>query len=137
MGNETKKPIGKPLIDGPFASPFAEGAARLAAIVRPGEPMPPLQVSKPCDRMSAISPDEAWGRRFMSMSIGPDLSRPIAPPPPVIEPVEQAVLAPRNEIAPERNVASAFAKPGKVQPIGAAIGKPVRRSLLSRMFSRS
>jgi len=134
MGNETKK-----LIDTKLASPFAEGAARLAAIARPGDPAPAFEPVAPGDRMSAISPDEAWGRRFMSMSIGPDLSRPIAPPLPVLDaPVEHAaVLAPKPEIVPERNVAAAFAKPGKPQPIGAAIGKPVRRSLLSRMFSRS
>ena len=50
---------------------------------------------------------------------------------------EQAVLAVRDAVvAPEPALAKAFAKPGKPVPIGAAIGKPVRRSLLDRVFSR-
>jgi hypothetical protein len=122
------------LMDTSRRSAFAQGAARLDAIARPGGPSLPIPETAPGDRMAAISPDETWSRRFMSMGIGPDLARPIAPPMPQMEPVEETVLVAREQIAPERNLAQAFGKPGRAEPIGATIGKPVRRSLLGRLF---
>jgi hypothetical protein len=121
------------LMDGSRRSAFAAGAARLGALARPGEPHAPIPEAAPGDRMSAVSPDEAWSRRFMSAGIGPDLTRPMAP----VQPIEQAVLAVQEAVvAPEPALAKAFAKPGKPGPIGAVIGKPVRRSLLARVFGR-
>ena len=50
--------------------------------------------------------------------------------------------APAEDLAPTRSFAntgakSAAAKPEKPGPIGLAIGKPVRRSLVARLFSKS
>jgi hypothetical protein len=114
------------LVDGPRRSAFVEGAARLDAIARPGAQNG--EVTEARDRMSAVSPDEVWNRRFMSMGIGPDV--PLRAPP-----VPRPSLAPQPELAPpEPLVARGAARVQKGGAIGAAIGKPARRSLLTRLF---
>jgi len=81
---------------------------------------------------AAVSPDEAWSKRFMSMGIGPQKAAPIPPltatrpaPQTKTEPVAAAAVRPKA------------ARPEKPQPIGAYIGKPPRRSLLRRLFRKS
>jgi hypothetical protein len=118
------------LMDGPVRSAFLDSAARLDRIARPSDQNGEAPLTAAPDRMAAVSPDEAWSRRFMSMGIGPDLSRPLPP-------VPQPELAPREEIAPEPALRREFSKPGKPMPIGLAIGKPMRRSLLARVFGRN
>ena len=110
-------------------SNFIESASRLDRIARPGEQNGGASVLQPASsRMAAVSPDEAWTKRFMSMGIGPQAAAPLAMPRPAL----------KTEAAPAAMTAQPqkLAKPGKPQPIGAAIGKPVRRSLLGRMFRR-
>jgi hypothetical protein len=121
----------KSLMNGPRPGPFAESAARFAAIARPNDPAP--EAAAPADRISAVSPDEAWSRRFMSMGIGPDknFAGPI-PPIPAPDLAAAQEFAPQAELAPKKTLA----RPEKGGPIGLAIGKPVRRSLVSRLFGR-
>lgn len=126
----------KILLDKPRRSPFVEGAARMNAIARPGEQNGDVPFVAAADRLAAISPDEAWSRRFASMAIGPAAGAPGQPPIPKPE------LAPAKDLAPTRSFAnsgakSAAAKPQKPGPIGLAIGKPVRRSLMARLFTKS
>jgi len=116
------------LNDGPRRSAFVEGAARLDRIARPGEQngeARPLQAA--ADRMSAISPDEAWAKRFMSMGIGPGKNRPA---PAVSIPDLALMERAAPEPAPRREV-SRSAKP---VPIGVHIGKPMRRSWFGRLI---
>ncbi len=121
----------KTLMDGPKRSAFAESAARLDAIARPLEQNSPMAPA--ADRMTAVSPDEAWSRRFMSTGIGPDLAKPYEPAPPIPQPQ----LAPVEEIvAPAASLHRAFGRPDMAGPIGLAIGKPVKRPLLARLFGR-
>jgi hypothetical protein len=132
MGLETKriKPMasGTKLNDGPRRSAFVEGAARLDRIARPGEQngeARPLQAA--ADRMSAISPDEAWAKRFMSAGIGPGKNRPV---PAMSIPDLALVERTAPEPAPRREIS----KSAKPVPIGVHIGKPMRRSLFSRLI---
>ncbi|HEY8698141.1 MAG TPA: hypothetical protein VIM02_11010, partial [Rhizomicrobium sp.] len=67
---ETRK-----LSDRPLRSAFAEAAERLEQTARAVKTQqveetqgPPLGVPH---RMTAISPDEAWSRKYMSQAIGP------------------------------------------------------------------
>lgn len=116
-----KTPKDAPLASGPSRSAFADSAARLNAIARPGEQSGDAPFAAAAGRIAAISPDETWNRRFMSAAIGPAQAIPAVPMP---------KLVPQQEFAPTRSAA----KPEKPGPIGAAIGKPIRRSLLSRVF---
>ncbi|HEY2071790.1 MAG TPA: hypothetical protein VGG48_19680 [Rhizomicrobium sp.] len=125
---ETKRLMDQP----PRRSAFAEGVARLDAIAKPLGGTDELRSS--VGRTSAVNPDEAWNRNFMSMGIGPDTLNPPSPP------AARPVIAPQEELAPVRAVEPAapnreFGKPSlKSGLIGAAIGKPQRRSFLSRLI---
>jgi hypothetical protein len=117
------------LTEGPKRSAFVEGAARLDRIARPTEQSREAPPPSGQGRMTAVSPDEAWARRFMSQGIGPGLERPApAISMPDLALVESAAPAPMTP--PRRE----FSKPGKPVPIGVAIGKPVRRSWLGRLI---
>ncbi|HTQ12325.1 MAG TPA: hypothetical protein VMH86_00515 [Rhizomicrobium sp.] len=115
------------LIDTSRRSAFLDGAARLNAIARPGEQNGESPFVAAQDRLTAVSPDEVWNRRFMSMAIGPATTTFAATPP---------AARPEPSAMEERAPARTLARPEKPGPIGAAIGKPIRRSLLSRMFGR-
>jgi hypothetical protein len=120
---------GTKLNGGPRRSAFVEGAARLDRIARPGEQngeARPLQAA--ADRMSAISPDEAWAKRFMSAGIGPGKNRP-APAMSIPDLALVERTAPEPAPQPRREIS----KSAKPLPIGAAIGKPMRRSWLGRL----
>jgi hypothetical protein len=122
----------KSLLDGQRANPFAESVARFAAIARPNDPAP--EAAPAADRISAVSPDEVWSRRFMSMGIGPDKN--FAGPVPRIPAPDLAAtpeeFAPQTELVPQK----ALGRPDKSGPIGLAIGKPVRRSLMAKLLGR-
>lgn len=128
---ETRK-----LSDRPLRSAFAEAAERLEQTARAVKTRqveetqgPPLGVPH---RMTAISPDEAWSKRYMSQAIGPRMD----PMPfsgtslhaPLIVPTPQKVA--ERAFAPEPIVLKRGA------PIGADIGRtvPQRRSWLGRLF---
>lgn len=123
----------KSLLDRPLRSTFVESAARLARIARPGEQngegLAPLQAA--ADRMSAVSPDESWAKRFMSMGIGPRAERSsvLANPP-----IPRPKPAPKEQAAPAPQASRRLAKPEKPMPMGAQIGKPVRRSWFGRLI---
>jgi hypothetical protein len=121
------------LTDGPRRSAFVESAARLDRIARPGEQNgeAPAPLQAAADRMAAVSPDETWAKRFMSMGIGPDMERSSALANP---PLPRPKLAPKQQAAPAPQMGRRLAKPEKPMPIGAHIGKPVRRSLLGRLI---
>jgi hypothetical protein len=135
MGIEAKRiePMAdiRKLNDGPRRSAFVEGAARLDSIARPGgqngEAPAPLQAA--ADRMAAISPDEAWSKRFMSQGIGPGKNG----PEPAVS-IPDLALMESAPPKPEPPLRREFSKPGKPLPIGAAIGKPMRRSWLGRLI---
>ena len=119
------------LNDGPRRSAFVEGAARLDRIARPGEQNgeAPAPLQAAADRMAAISPDETWAKRFMSMGIGPERSSALANPP-----IPRPKLAPKEQAAPAPQMSRRLARSEKPMPIGAQIGKPARRSLLARLL---
>ena len=124
---------GKKLTDGPRRSAFVESAARLDRIARPGEQNgeAPAPLQAAADRLAAISPDETWAKRFMSMGIGPDRERSSALTDP---PVPRPKLAPKPQASPASQMGRRLARPEKPMPIGAQIGKPLRRSLLARLL---
>lgn len=111
-------------------SAFIEGAVRLDRVARPGEQngAVPILLTEPPSRMAAVSPDEAWSKRFMSMGIGPQKAAPIPP---------LTATKPATKAEPVAAARPKAVRPEKPQPIGAYIGKPVRRSLLRRLFRKS
>ncbi|MGH6871759.1 MAG: hypothetical protein ACREHE_09645 [Rhizomicrobium sp.] len=125
----TRKPFDAPLMARSGRSAFLEGAARLNAIARPGEQNGDMPFTAAQDRLTAVSPDETWNRRFMSMAIGPATNT--LSHAPAEAPLARPDLVLKEDLAPARK---SLARPDKPGPIGAAIGKPPRRSLLSRML---
>ncbi|HWA90823.1 MAG TPA: hypothetical protein VG889_12360 [Rhizomicrobium sp.] len=137
----------------PRAGALAEGAerlGRLANIVK-DQQLERVQsgVRRPDSEAYVASPEEAWSKKYMIQCVGPVCT---------VRPTDEgALLLPRFQpepepqaLAPKRSIAVTPApaaedmpKPqaarGKraAEPIGLAIGKPVRkRSLLGRMFGR-
>jgi hypothetical protein len=127
---------------GQGSSAFAAGAARLEQIARSLKPQQAdegqgsLQAAS--SRLMAISPDEMWARQFSSQCIGPVCFK-VAPGsdmalPPLTQSM-QAVAPVRQAAVPQAAPATrAAAMPSRPMPIGAVIGKPVRRSFFRRLF---
>jgi hypothetical protein len=129
--------------NGQSSSALAAGAERLEQIARSlktqqiEERQGPLQAG--ASRLLAISPDEMWARQFSSQCIGPVCFKvapgsemPLPPLSRAIQsfgPVRQTAA---QQLAPQ--VSRAAAVPGRPVPIGALIGKPVRRSFFRRLF---
>jgi hypothetical protein len=124
---------------------FVTGAERLEQIARSLKTQQieehqghsPLQVAS--SRLMAISPDEMWARQFSSQCIGPVCFKVAPGSDMALPPLTRAI----QSIAPARPavaqpVAAQTAKtpsaPSKPMPIGALIGKPVRRSFFRRLF---
>lgn len=129
--------------NGQGSSAFAAGAARLEQIARSLKPQQvnegesSLQVAS--SRLMAISPDEMWARQFSSQCIGPVCFK-VAPGsdmalPPLTQSM-QAVAPVRQAAVPQAPtpVTKAAATPSRPMPIGAVIGKPIRRSFFRRLF---
>ena len=132
------------------SGPLAEGAERLARVANivKDQQLARTQsgAQRPESETFVLSPEEAWSKKYMIQCVGPVCTvRPtaegalllprFAPAPP---PARMA--APSREIAPEKPLqkqASAPARPSRkaaAEPIGVAIGKPVRRrSWLGRL----
>jgi hypothetical protein len=126
---------------------FADSAERLEQIARSlktqqiGERQGAGALQTASSRLMAVSPDEMWARQFSSQCIGPICFKAapgsdIAVPPlsqamQSFAPVRQAqAYAPPQAAAPVRTAATASAE----THIGASLGKPMRRSLLKRVF---
>jgi hypothetical protein len=124
---------------------FAAGAERLEQIARSlktqqieeHQGRSPLQVAS--SRLMAISPDEMWARQFSSQCIGPVCFK-VAPGsdmalPPLTRAIQSTVPV-RTATAPPAapQAVKTASAPSKPMPIGAVIGKPVRRSFFRRLF---
>jgi len=128
---ETRK-----LSDRPLSSAFAEAAERLEQTARAVKTQqveetqgPPLGAPH---RMTAISPDEAWSRKYMSQAIGPRMD----PLPFSGTSLHVPPIVPAAPKLAERAFASEPIVPKRGAPIGADIGRalPQRRSWLARLF---
>jgi hypothetical protein len=137
----------------PRAGALADGAERLGRLASTVKDQQLERVQsgarRPESEVYVASPEEAWSKKYMIQCVGPVCT---------VRPTDEgaALLLPRFQpepkaLGPERSIAVAApeAPPAPVvpmraaagrtqaQPIGIAIGKPVRkRSLLGRMFGR-
>lgn len=129
---ETRKSL-----DQPLRSAFADAAGRLEQVAHSvkaqqaheTQPPPP---SGAAHRMTAVSPDEAWSRKYMSQAIGPRLDpMPLAGLSRHVPPIVPAAAG-----LSERPFAAQPVVPKRGAPIGADIGRagPHRRSWLARLF---
>jgi hypothetical protein len=125
----------KGLLDGAAGDALSEGAARFDRLIESVKAQPaapaasaPQPVRNP---LMAVSPEENWAKRFDTQAVGSDFGARL---PVDIAPLPHAVVVPVPQIVPSR-AAEALARPS-VQPLGAEIGKPVRRSWLGRVFGR-
>ena len=141
--------------NGQGGSAFAAGAERLEQVARSlktqqieeKQGRSPLQVAS--SRLMAISPDEMWARQFSSQCIGPVCFK-VAPGsdmtlPPLTQaiqsfesartaiPVQPPPPQMAKAVSPPQMVRTA-STPSKPMPIGALIGKPVRRGFFRRLF---
>jgi hypothetical protein len=124
---------------------FAAGAERLEQVARSLKTQQieqhqgrgPLQAAS--SRLMAISPDEMWARQFSSQCIGPVCFKVAPGSDMALPPLTQAI----QSFAPVRQTAAIPAAsqpvktasaPSKPMPIGAVIGKPVRRGFFRRLF---
>jgi O-acetyl-ADP-ribose deacetylase (regulator of RNase III) len=127
----------------------AERLGRVASVVKDQQiARNQSGVRAPEGDVFTLSPEEAWTRKYMIQCVGPVCT---------IQPTEAAALllprfapaaaakqAPQNvEIAPQKQPEPLVAAPARsgrkaaMEPIGLAIGKPVRkRSLIGRLFRR-
>lgn len=130
-------------------SRFMESAERLDGVVRAlkmqqiGERQGPVQLTPA--NMTAASPDELWAKQFATQCIGPVCFK-IAPGsemalPSLSQSLQSLSPSHQNAYAPPREAArpTASAAPAastRATHIGAALGKPMRRGLIARMFGR-
>jgi len=139
------------LSDTPRSGPLAEAAERLdrvVSIVKDQQRARTNSGERPKEsEVFVLSPEEAWSKKYMIQCVGPVCT---------IRPTEAgALLLPRFQpAAPASRAAPSLAfapqkapetraepviRPQRAavpEPIGLVIGKPVRRSLLGRLFGR-
>jgi hypothetical protein len=138
------------LSDRPRSGALADAAERLgrvASIVKDQQiARNQSGVRPPESEVYVQSPEEAWSKKYMIQCVGPICT---------IQPTEAAaMLLPRFapapaakrtaqsvELAPQKPASAVPAAPAArktaAQPIGVAIGKPIRkRSLIGRLFRR-
>jgi hypothetical protein len=130
------------------SSRFMESAERLDGVVRAlkmqqiGERQGPVQLTPA--NMTAASPDELWAKQFATQCIGPVCFK-VAPGSEMTFPtLTQSLqnLPPSRQSAyapPHEKTAAVSVSPqatARATHIGAAVGKPMRRSLIARMFGR-
>jgi hypothetical protein len=139
------------LSDTQRSGPLAEAADRLdrvVSIVKDQQRARTNSGERPKDsEVFVLSPEEAWSKKYMIQCVGPVCTiRPteegalllprFAPAPPVKQVAASLEIAPQKapDVMGERARPRQKAAP---EPIGLAIGKPVRkRSLLGRLFGR-
>ena len=131
--------------NGQSGGAFAAGAERLEQIARSlktqqieeHQGRSPLQVAS--SRLMAISPDEMWARQFSSQCIGPVCFK-VAPGsdmalPPLTRAIQSAAPVRPTVVQPvAAQPARTASVPLKPVPIGAVIGKPIRRGFFRRLF---
>jgi hypothetical protein len=128
---ETRKSL-----DQPLRSAFADAAGRLEQVAHSVKAQQAQETQPPppsgADRMTAISPDEAWSRKYMSQAIGPRLD----PMPLVGLSRHVPPIVPAAAGLSERAFSAQPVVPKRGAPIGADIGRglPQRRSWLARLF---
>lgn len=129
-------------------SRFMESAARLEGVVRA---LKTRQIEERQGRMqfapgnlSADSPDELWAKQFATQCIGPVCFKVVPGTDMALPPLTQSL----QSFPPAHHSADAAPSPAHARsaaavpsnaghgPIGAAIGKPVRRGLVARVFRR-
>ena len=124
---------------------FAAGAERLEQVARSLksrqiEEQQGTSFQVASSRMMAVSPDEMWARQFSSQCIGPVCFKTAPGSDMALPPLTHALqgFVPVRQGAASSPAAPVASKSFEKQvPMGAAIGKPVRRSLLQRMFSKA
>ena len=145
MSNPFK--LGDVALSGPLAE-AAERLDRVVSIVKDQQRARTNSGERPKDsEVFVLSPEEAWSKKYMIQCVGPVCTvRPteegalllprFAPMPPVKQAAASLEIAPQR--APEVRIEPApKVRKSAPEPIGLAIGKPVRkRSLLGRMFGR-
>lgn len=129
-------------------SRFTESAARLEGVVRA---LKTRQIEEHQGRvqfapwrLAAESPDELWAKQFATQCIGPVCFK-VAPGedmalPPLTRSLQSFPAAQQGSCPAPQVIAepvAAVSVNAKPQPIGVAIGKPIRRGLFARMFRRS
>ncbi|HEY2032070.1 MAG TPA: hypothetical protein VGH02_00135 [Rhizomicrobium sp.] len=130
-------------------SRFMESAERLEGVVRAlktrqiEEWQGPVQLVS--GRMTAASPDELWAKQFATQCIGPVCFK-VAPGsdmalPPLTQSLQSLPPARQSAYAPPPAAVrpAIVAIPHKIETdshIGAALGKPMRRSLFAKIFGR-
>jgi len=141
--------------DTPRSGPLADAAERLdrvVSIVRDQQRARTNSGERPKEsEVFVLSPEEAWSKKYMIQCVGPVCTirpteegalllprfAPAPPAPPVRQAAANVEIAPAQ---PAKTPAAPAARPGRkaaAEPIGLAIGKPVRRrSLLGRLFGR-
>jgi hypothetical protein len=138
------------LSDAPRSGPLAEAAERLERVANVVKDQQLARTRsgarRPESEAFVLSPEEAWSKKYMIQCVGPVCTvRPTAegalllprfvPAPPARTAAVSRAIVP--EKAPEIRL-NAQARPGvraAVEPIGLAIGKPVRRrSWFGRLF---
>jgi hypothetical protein len=148
------------LNDRPRAGALADAAERLgrvASVVKdqqiarnqPGHRPPESDVF-------ALSPEEAWSKKYMIQCVGPVctiqptveakqpadaaallLPRFAAGPAVVAQAPQTVAVEPSNPVAARADIPARPSRKAAAEPIGLAIGKPVRkRSLIGRLFRR-
>lgn len=137
------------LSDAPRSGPLADAARRLESVVNIVKDQQLARTQsgarKPESETFVLSPEEAWSKKYMIQCVGPVCTvRPTAEGalllPRFVPAAPVQAAAPSREIAPAKNARPVEKAPGRAvraaaEPIGLAIGKPVRpRSWLGRLL---
>ncbi len=122
------------MTDRPLSTPIgslADGAERLERVARAVKEQQLTQntpVLTPITNPFAISPDEAWSRRYMTAGIGPaEFQWPELPGMPQLPPQAGQVFAARPAPAPAATAKPQSAGDVRPGPIGAVLAKPAKK----------
>ena len=140
------------LSEQPRAGALADAAERLgrvASVVKDQQIARNQSGSRlPESEVFTLSPEEAWSKKYMIQCVGPvctiqptsDAAALLLPrfaPAPAARAPQTVALAPENPLALKAESPVRPSRKAAAEPIGLAIGKPVRkRSLIGRLFRR-
>lgn len=139
------------LAETPRSGPLAEAAERLdrvVSIVRDQQRARTNSGERPKEsEVFVLSPEEAWSKKYMIQCVGPVCTiRPteegalllprFAPAPPSARPAANVAIAPSEPAKSAAELPVPAVRSAAPQAIGLVIGKPLRRSLLGRLFGR-
>jgi hypothetical protein len=132
---------------GPLAD-AAERLDRVVSIVRDQQRARTNSGERPKEsEVFVLSPEEAWSKKYMIQCVGPVCTiRPteegalllprFAPAPPSRQAAANVEIAPAAAMETRTEPPVQPVRKAAPEPIGLAIGKPLRRSLLGRLFGR-